>query len=351
MTKAAFPGGFFVPSRTIRIAGAGIAGLNAAIELARSGFSVEVHERKKRIGPSAGAHMEALRNYLGFDALDELQSYGVNVSPALKTTHLVRMAPNATSVLKGLSYYLMYRGSQDYSAENQLYRQALDLGVAVRFKSPVTEERVDIVATGAPADGVNMIAAGYQFTKEGANLPDDTVYALFDNRYAPHGYFVVVPGIEENSMYSASWTELRFDEIFRMVAAARKVPRISEAIGTARITGRIVGKAHYAPDPIENAVKNGRLYIGEAAGFQDATSAFGFRYACITGRLAAQSIAEGTDFRLLLRQTFRDEFERGIRARTMLSGITNDFYDWMLREMGEELTVEEYVEWRKTRPF
>ena len=66
---------------TVRIVGAGLAGLTAAVILARGGRSVEVYEKKTRLLPSSGPHTEGIRNYGAIDALHELRTQGFELEP------------------------------------------------------------------------------------------------------------------------------------------------------------------------------------------------------------------------------------------------------------------------------
>src|SRR2546422_6681192 len=64
---------------TVRIAGAGLAGLVAATTAARAGEGVDVYEIKRHLLPSTGAHTDELRKYESFDSLEELRSHGFKV--------------------------------------------------------------------------------------------------------------------------------------------------------------------------------------------------------------------------------------------------------------------------------
>src|SRR2546425_276480 len=296
-------------SVTVRIAGAGLAGLVAATTAARAGADVDVYEIKQRLLPSTGPHTEALRNYQAVDALEELQTYGFKIRPFAEVRTAIRRSERHENVLRGTSYYLFMRGREEYTVDQQLYNQAVDLGVRFHFGAGAPRE-VDITATGPPRHEFNMLAAGYTFTAEGSNLDPHTVIALLDNRVAPGGYLAITPGIEYHSIYSGSWTDLDYDRVFGLAEKAVEIPWVREILGTSHWVDKIHGTAYYARDPIATAVRDHSLLVGEAGGFQDAVAAYGFRYAVITGALAAQSVVERLDYPTLLRSRFKDEFER-----------------------------------------
>ncbi len=326
---------------TVRIAGAGLAGLSAAITAARAGESVEVFESKTRLLPSTGPHTEALRNYGPFDALEELQSYGFRVKPFATVRKAIRRSEHYENILRGKSYYLFMRGREDYTVDQKLQSEALDLGVQFHLAT-VAPLDVDIVATGPPRDKHNMLAAGFTFSADGANLDPDSVIALLDNSVAPGGYMAITPGVDYHSIYSGSWTDLDYERVFAMAKRAFGRDWIRKILGDSEWVDKIHGTAYYAPDPIATAVRGRSLYVGEAGGFQDAVAAYGFRHAVITGALSARSVIDHLDYRALLREKFANEFEEAFRYRQKLDRAANEDFDNLVKALGPEITLEQY---------
>ncbi|HQU34463.1 MAG TPA: NAD(P)/FAD-dependent oxidoreductase, partial [Thermoanaerobaculaceae bacterium] len=65
-------------SRQIRIAGGGLSGLAAAVQLARQGFEVEVFDRHRGGGGRFAGGWQVLENgSRDLDALDELRAMGL----------------------------------------------------------------------------------------------------------------------------------------------------------------------------------------------------------------------------------------------------------------------------------
>ena len=335
----------------MRIAGAGLAGLVAATTAACAGEDVDVYEIKRHLLPSTGAHTEALRNYPSGDALEELRTYGFKIQPFAEVESAIRRSEHHENVLRGKSYYLFMRGREEYTVDQQLYREAIDLGVRFHFGANAPPE-VDISATGPPWHAFNMLAAGFTFTVDGSNLDPRTVIALLDNRVAPGGYLAITPGVEYHSIYSGSWTDLDYGRVLGLAEKAFEIPWVREILGTSHWVDKIHGTAYYARDPIATAVRDHSLLVGEAGGFQDAVAAYGFRYAVITGALAAQSVVERLDYPTLLRSRFKDEFERAFAYRQKLDRASNKDFDEIVRALGPELTIDEYRNLRgKLRAF
>ena len=334
----------------LTVAGAGLAGLFAALRLAEAGCDVEVVEVKNRIVPSSGPHSEAVRDYLGTEALSELRRHGFDLEPFGTIETTIRKSARFENVLRGRSYHLFARGSERQSVDQELYRRCLDAGVNFTFGSRWDPGKpVDVAATGPPAGRFNILGAGFTFSSEGSDLDEHTAFALLDNDVAPGGYLVVTPGIEYHSIYSVSWGELDYDRLLRMTEAGASRLWVQDILGSSRRLGRIYGKAFFTPDPIAQAEVRGVRYVGEAGGFQDAIAGFGFRYAVLSASLAARSILDGTSYQDLLREVFREEFATAYAIRQKLNRFTNEDFDRLVNSMGPSMTVDEYRHHRAAR--
>lgn len=335
----------------VRIAGAGLAGLTAAYVLSKAGRPVEIFERKSRLLPSSGAHTEGIRNYRKQDVLDELRSFGFDLSPISTVQRTVRCSPHARNVIRGPAHYLFMRGREAHTVDQILYERTRSAGAHFHFGEETDPTDADIAAVGPPRDGYNILGAGYTISAKGSPLELDTAYALFDNDIAPLGYFAITPGLGFHSLYSVSWGELGFEALLSRAEKAFDIPWIREIVGSSQRVGRILGRAHFAPDPIAGAVRDGTLLAGEAGGFQDAVAGFGFRYSVITGALAARSLLEGADYRSLLRDAFGFEFQHASAMREKLNHATNDDYDRMIGALGPEMSLQDYMVRREARGF
>src|SRR5207245_1953764 len=105
---------------TVRIAGAGLAGLVAATTAARAGEDVDVYEIKRHLLPSTGAHTEALRNYESVDSVEELRSFGFKIRPFAE----VHCAPGQSGCTGGLPCHPA-RGRLPLHLQWVLYRSRL----------------------------------------------------------------------------------------------------------------------------------------------------------------------------------------------------------------------------------
>ncbi len=335
----------------VRIAGAGLSGMTAALVLARGGRGVDVFDAKARLLPSSGAHSEGIRNYRTLDALGELRAAGFDLAPFATVQRTIRASPHARTELLGPAHYLFQRGREPQSVDQTLFRLATEAGARFHFGAAIEPGEADIVATGPPKEETQILGAGYTFSSAGSPFRRDVACALFDNDVAPAGYLAITPGIEYHSIYSVSWSEFEYDRLLARVHKVFEVPWIKEILGTSTFVGKIHGRAHFLRDPIEHAEHGGALYVGEAGGFQDAVAGFGFRYAAMTGALAARSILEGQDYRGLLKDAFGEEFIESWAFREKLSRASNDDYDRMFQALGPEISLQAYVAQRGSRGF
>lgn len=142
---------------TIRIAGAGLSGLVAAVRLAEAGYPVEVFEKKRRLLPSSGPHTEGIRNYRPIDAINELRSFGFDIPPFSVVTRTYRYSSRYRNLLTGQAHYLFVRGREESTVDQRLYRKAKKAGVQFHFSHEVDASDADIVATGPPKDRFSVL--------------------------------------------------------------------------------------------------------------------------------------------------------------------------------------------------
>jgi flavin-dependent dehydrogenase len=308
----------------VLIAGGGIAGLTCAINLAPRGIPVEVHEAKRYCG-KAIRDIEYLENWsLNEDALDTVRRCGLQPEFDHRPIYSFKAySPSAREVTVSAFTPLMYRvrrGPVPGSIDEALERQAKDVGVTIRYASRLPEEKATVIAWGPRRP--NLLVAGIEFHTSA----QDSIEVLTDDACAPqfyayrivdggHGVIVTAyPAHRNNGRRLLERTVQRFQQI-------RAVP-----LATIRRFG--YGGALRVPS---TAVQDGRLYVGEAAGFQDCLFGFGMRYAMLSGYLAARALAGGEDYDRLWRDAFGHQLLVGARNRRLYSLFGNLGYEAMIR--------------------
>lgn len=183
-------------TNSIRIAGAGLSGLSAAIGLAQHGHCVEVFEKNAESGQTRHADWDAIENWTTEeDFLACFRRWGIE--PVFE-----HRAPLSFEVYdpKGDCYkvelprpffYLLKRGVERGSIEQTLKAQALEYGVTIHYNHASTKSDVDIWAAGARSAGF-FLGTGITFRTS----HPDIVAGLVDTLAAPkaYAYLVIVDG-------------------------------------------------------------------------------------------------------------------------------------------------------------
>lgn len=284
-------------SREIKILGAGLSGLTAAINLARSGYGVSVYEQEADCGKRFHGDLEGIENWSSqSDVLEDLTSMNIKVNFDCHPFFSLLLSNGYETLnfhFKRPLFYLVKRGDMEGSLDQGLKKQAIELGVKINFNSRA--EGADIIATGTIPNEIAAVARGIIFDTD----MDDVALALFNDDVVDGGYsyLLVAKG------YGCIGTVLfdKFANANKCFQKARQV--ISQLVNLdIREEKDFSGVGSFSLR--RRLDKEKSLYIGEAAGLQDLLWGFGIRYALTSGFLGAKSIADGDDYEALIRQRF-----------------------------------------------
>lgn len=294
----------------IRILGAGISGLTAAINLAKAGHSVDVYERNDSCGKRFLGDMQGIDNYCPKEDVLELLKH-MNVTVDFPYYPLDRMVLTNCRTkryfnLKRPGHYLVKRGPAPGTLDWSLKEQALSCGVKIHYKQTIPEAQADIVATGPIPNALSGIAKGIIFdTKE----KDATITVCNDDlAYNGYSYLLIRDGY--GCMVSVVIGDLK--RITRCFEETKKyfLEDMSLDVKNPRPVGGAGCFCINAPKK-----KGKTLYAGEAAGLQDYVAGFGMLYAFRSGYLAARCIIEGKDYELEYAREFDDQIKTSIVNR------------------------------------
>lgn len=282
----------------IKIGGAGISGLTAAITLARAGYKVKVLEEGPDVEIKRHGDTQHLENWTTKkDILDILKEMGLKkdfsfspfkiaefYSPKSEKLIVKTKMPMAYSVRRG-----PFKGSIDYS----LKKQAIDEGVEIVFNKKIKEEEVEIVATGAK----KIMASAFGVTFK-ANIPDKII-VIFDDILSPKGYSYF-SSVNHDVTMACTFDLKKTNMEEHLDSTIKRFEEITKI--KIKNSKKFAGFVNFS---IPKSAKIGkRLYVGEAAGFQDALAGFGMRYALRSGYLAAMSIITGENYDELWKEDF-----------------------------------------------
>ncbi|MFA6328355.1 MAG: NAD(P)/FAD-dependent oxidoreductase [Candidatus Micrarchaeia archaeon] len=290
------------------ILGAGPAGLCAAINLARAGKSVKVHEKREGAGMRFCPNLQGLR-YLYMPPGEFLRQVGVEAgvefryfSRAVICTRGRKMELDCSG---GSQMPFVLRGSGgklgDGTLDAALFSEARRLGVEFEFNSRATERDAQIVATGSRGEP-DQAALGSVF--ENSDFPRDCQLVMFDDRYSPRGWYsYILPLGKDEIEFVTCVSKPHIPLLSQLHAKAMEGRKeISDAVGGRKKIASFGGSASSRIP--KSAFVGGKYFVGEAAGFQDPYMGFGIAYALRSGHLAARAMIEGEDYDALWKREF-----------------------------------------------
>lgn len=320
----------------VEIAGAGPAGLAAAITLAHAGRKVIVYETQKEVGHRFGGDFQGIENWTTReDALTVLEKLGITTEfsamPCRNGTvfdpHDKRYEIKSDEIL----FYIVERGPGPDSLDSALLRQARSLGVEVRFNSRLRHMTGHGILAAGPR-AADAIAVGYHFETDMA----DGYWAICDDDLAPQGYAYLLVmggrGTVKSCMFSGFkqeklYVQRTLEAFQRLVGLEMKNPQPHGGSGNFRIPP----SAYSGPHPM----------VGEQAGFQDTLWGFGMRLAISSGVLAAQSLLTGENYDALWQRDLRPQMETSVVNRALFSVSGRYGYRWFLRQLVTKSNLRE----------
>lgn len=325
-------------SSTIEIAGAGPAGLAAAITLARAGRSVIVHEAQAEVGYRFGRDLQGLENWTTRqDALKALQGQGITLDfkrlPCCQGTAFDAWGKAYVIRSDEPLFYMVERGPGPNTLDTALLHQAEGLGVEVRFNSRLQHvPGPAILATGPKA--ADAIAVGYHFDTRMA----DGFWVICNDKLAPLGYAYLLvmdgKGTVKSCMFrgfkqEAHYVQQTVEAFQRLTGLEMIDPRPHGGVGNFRIPA--------------TARFGTRAVVGEQAGFQDTLWGFGMRAVITSGVLAANSLLEGSDYDRLWRKELGGLMTTALVNRALYGLLGNRGYRWLLRHLEERPDARELL--------
>ena len=294
----------------VQILGAGPAGLSAAINLARSGYNVDIFEKSADVGSRFHGDFQGLENWSDKeDVLNLFKSMNIDIN--FKYNPFLELKIFNESKIwnfkcKRPAFYLVKRGSKEKTLDTALKNQALDLGVNIHFNETIPENKADIIATGPIKDKIYAAAKGITFKTSFQN----TAVGLVNNNTALNGYSYLLIADGQGCMATVLFN--KFNNISSYFKQTERIFNDKFDLNLKEV-GNMGGVGGFSS---ENVFKRGkRLYVGEAAGLQDFLWGFGIKSAVTSGYLAAKSIINGKDYQKCAEGFFKDKLRAGIVNR------------------------------------
>jgi len=280
-------------TQTVDIAGAGPAGLAAAIVLARRAHAVRVFERSRNPGSRFNDDLQGLENWsLQEHCLDELRAFGIQPTWWYRPSsggelYDASLRRGNVRSPRPLFYYVRRGAACHDSLDNALLRQAQAAGVEICLERKADLAAVQVFAGGRSGRPMAVVR-GLTFRTD----RPDIACTILSESLAPKGYVYFL--VAEGQATLATVLLRRFGESNARLDQA--VETIERLYGF-RVPSEASRGGGYACFSIpQSCIHSGTLVVGEAAGFQDALFGFGIRSAMVSGALAGIAIAEGRDY-------------------------------------------------------
>jgi flavin-dependent dehydrogenase len=307
------------------IFGAGMSGLIAAVNLAREGYSVRVHDREPGYGGSQlynpSTHVTPL------DPVATSEYIGIDITPAF---HPVLECPSYfhdTRVrLPVQGVYAVERGNRPTSLDTLLFEECKGLDITFEFDSPLRPEQLGslppntVIACGLTPSAYKMLdipfLTWYGWISRGETGIGSYAWLWWDESITEYGYFSAV-----NNYY------------FNLLFSIREVGK--DALEKyKRFMVRNEGVEHdnwqYVLGAVPLLVRdNPRLFIdgavlaGTISGAMDPMMWFGISGALVTGKVAAIAVES--------RERGREEFNRFVRRFAVNHAVKNKLWYRFIR--------------------
>jgi flavin-dependent dehydrogenase len=322
----------------IRILGGGIAGLTAAINLAKNGQQVIVYESLSKVGMKFKPNCQLFGNWdTKEDIITTLEKYNIKINYQTKLESIEFHPPNLKHKAEVISDtrpvgYTVIRGGEN-SFECYLEKQAKkeDVKIVTNFKKKI---KPNIIATGCKKTD----AVGYGGIFKG-NFDVNTAIILFDYNYAPGGYSYLLPHSKKIATLAVAMKP--WDNPKKLFQKLIEHPLYKEQIRDSEMIYKFSGITNFKIP--KTAVDKDSLLIGETAGFQDAAFGFGMRYAIASGYLASKSILEKLDYDKLWKKTFLNELKKTKLIRTVLDKSDNEFLNKLISAIGKR-SIDDFAD-------
>lgn len=310
----------------IDIAGAGPAGLTAAITLAHAGMSVVVREAQAEVCYRFQRGLQGLENWrTEQDALAVPKNLGIDtdfkVQPCCMGTVFDAWDQAYGVHSEAPLFYMVERGPGVGSLDHALLQLAVGLGVEVRYNSRLRQMHGPAIFATGPKSA-DAVAVGNHF-----DTPmSDGFCVICDDKLAPQGYAYLLVMGGRGTVKSCMFRKTAQTAVYvqRTVAAFERLawlqmadPKPHGGVGNFSVPRSALSGVH--------------AVAGEQAGFQDTRWGFGMRFTIDSGVLAARSLIEGSDYDALWQQDMGAMMRASVVNRAACGLLGNRGYRWALR--------------------
>ena len=267
----------------IHIAGSGIAGMTAAINLSRRGKTVIIHEKQDRIGGSRDGDFEGLENWIFAHTVPEFFSKCCVDFKALPATpifdfnvHLRDLDPVRVTSPEPF-FYIVSRGTANTSIDNYMANICRANNVQFNFGKALNQEDADIYAAGKGQAAAFIRGAAIRTEQP------DQVHLLLGTAFAPSGYaYLIINGGYGTIATAYKKGRGKTDPLLASIDYFQEIGL------DFTIEKRFASRGSFHLPRLWQWPRT--LMVGEAGGYQDYLFGFGMRMAMYSGLAAAYKL-------------------------------------------------------------
>lgn len=289
-----------MPEEETTVVGAGLAGLTAAINLAREGRDVLVLEKEARHGGRPEFRPDGAASPFDLAALEAYT--GIDISPACRHVDslIFCVFGTRTDVAQGENSisYMVERGPRSTSLDSLLYDIAVREGVRFEWGCPIKSPSDvaelppgSVIATGLDVQGFEAMGIPYVpfwgwFAKGMVDETRTLGWAYVDDFTVDYGFTTVVNGAAFSLLFQREKPPTRRDkEKYQRTVEEDGL----ELEGWADLLG---GAAPHARGSNPILYKNNMIVIGTLAGVMEPMLNFGMLGAMISGKIGATAVSD-----------------------------------------------------------
>jgi len=312
--------------KIIKIAGAGLSGLTTGINLLKAGYKVIIYEEKENVGIKSDNEFQVIVNWMSdLDVIETLKRINIEINFSInpiKKSILFGPGLNKKVVFNPVKpiFYLIKRGIKEDCIDFSLKQQFIRQGGKIKFNTRANLENMDIIAIGSKK--AQIMTIGYNFK---TNF-QDIVCNIIDNDLAPNVYAYLIIKNGQGTIASALSKDFKNREMYLQKTITAFQKKLGLVIKDKK---KFQGFADFFLT--KTAKKDGKLYVGEAAGFQDNLVGLGIFFALKSGHLAAKSIIEKLDYDKLWKKEFNNFLKISIINRFLFEFLVYKNFNKLIK--------------------
>ena len=322
----------------VAIVGAGIAGLSCAYELKKNGIVPTIFDEKAYLHQAVDFNTCTLKLFDRHisDPMKFLKKeYNLNIHPLNPLKEIVMNSPNKQTIVRGNLGYILNRGEDKQSLENQI---ASNTNLPVIFNKHVDVEDIRkdfdyvVVATGKAdtAKQMNIFTPVFnafaRISVISGEFKTDSLKMWVNTEYSKSCFVFQLAHSPQKACLAIIVNDIIASELDYYWERFIKIEGISNVIIK---TNDVQHELGYINPP-----KVGNVYfVGKAGGFIDCIFGFGMLSGIESGIFAARSIAKNIKYKKLLKPIIKD-LKRKEEFRKAQNSFDNWGYDRLVQFLG-----------------